>query len=309
MKNVLIPAALCHPDHCTVFPMRTFCKERDGFCASTQRVVAVTLRFHLKWYCKHHTFQRSQLFPSHLPPSFLRNLRGQIWTLTFVSLYLLSANRRRLLMKRWRIHLAARSNCVWEEEKDGKSNRCIFFLVNIIKVRDTQTQILTFRKIKPPCMFYDVLTTSSVYVNTLSMTLTLYLTHYLGARIVMACRDLERAEEARLDILEDTGNENVVIRKLDLSDIRSIRAFAGLINKGASPRDSLVNGAHSSFMLLKQQTRLPSLLFTCIHQQFPVFVFDPHFRGEASERPDKQRGRHDVSLLQDFWWLRNAVGG
>ena len=92
------------------------------------------------------------------------------------------------------------------------------------------------------------------------MTLTLYLTHYLGARIVMACRDLERAEEARLDILEDTGNENVVIRKLDLSDIRSIRAFAGLINKGASPRDSLVNGAHSSFMLLKQQTRFPSLL-------------------------------------------------
>ncbi|XP_054622131.1 retinol dehydrogenase 12-like isoform X2 [Dunckerocampus dactyliophorus] len=53
-----------------------------------------------------------------------------------------------------------------------------------------------------------------------------------GARIIMACRDLERAEEARLDILEDTGNENVVIRKLDLSDSRSIRAFAELINKG-----------------------------------------------------------------------------
>lgn len=53
-----------------------------------------------------------------------------------------------------------------------------------------------------------------------------------GARIVMACRDLERAEEARADILENTGNENVVIRKLDLSDTRSIRAFAEVINKG-----------------------------------------------------------------------------
>lgn len=53
-----------------------------------------------------------------------------------------------------------------------------------------------------------------------------------GARIIMACRDLERAEEARADILEDTGNENVVIRKLDLSDTKSIRAFAELINKG-----------------------------------------------------------------------------
>lgn len=53
-----------------------------------------------------------------------------------------------------------------------------------------------------------------------------------GARIIMACRDLERAEEARLEILEDTGNENLVIRKLDLSDTRSIRAFAELIKKG-----------------------------------------------------------------------------
>lgn len=49
---------------------------------------------------------------------------------------------------------------------------------------------------------------------------------------MMACRDLERAEEARTDILEDTGNENVVIRKLDLSDTKSIRTFAELINKG-----------------------------------------------------------------------------
>lgn len=48
----------------------------------------------------------------------------------------------------------------------------------------------------------------------------------------MACRDLERAEEARTEILEDTGNENLVIRKLDLSDTKSIRAFAELINKG-----------------------------------------------------------------------------
>lgn len=55
---------------------------------------------------------------------------------------------------------------------------------------------------------------------------------FSGARIVMACRDLERAEEARTDILEDTGNENLVIRKLDLSDTKSIRAFAELINKG-----------------------------------------------------------------------------
>lgn len=69
----------------------------------------------------------------------------------------------------------------------------------------------------------------------------------LGARIVMACRDLERAEEARADILEDTGNENVVIRKLDLSDTKSIRAFAELVNKGGllSNICSLIHCTHS----------------------------------------------------------------
>lgn len=56
---------------------------------------------------------------------------------------------------------------------------------------------------------------------------------FIGARIIMACRDLERAEEARTDIFEDTGNENVVIRKLDLSDTKSIKAFAEIINKGS----------------------------------------------------------------------------
>ncbi|KAK2859360.1 hypothetical protein Q5P01_003980 [Channa striata] len=59
----------------------------------------------------------------------------------------------------------------------------------------------------------------------------------------MACRDLERAEEAQAEILEDTGNENIVIRKLDLSDTRSIRAFADLINKEEKQVNILINNA------------------------------------------------------------------
>ncbi|XP_077411188.1 retinol dehydrogenase 12-like isoform X2 [Vanacampus margaritifer] len=64
-----------------------------------------------------------------------------------------------------------------------------------------------------------------------------------GARIIMACRDLERAEEARSEIVEDTGNENVLVRKLDLSDSRSIRAFAELINKEEKQVNILINNA------------------------------------------------------------------
>ncbi|XP_077365635.1 retinol dehydrogenase 12 isoform X1 [Festucalex cinctus] len=64
-----------------------------------------------------------------------------------------------------------------------------------------------------------------------------------GARIIMACRDLERAEEARSEIVEDTGNENVLVRKVDLSDSRSIRAFAELINREEKQVNILINNA------------------------------------------------------------------
>lgn len=53
-----------------------------------------------------------------------------------------------------------------------------------------------------------------------------------GARVIMACRDLEKAEAAREELMQDSGNQNIVVKKLDLSDTKSIRAFAELINKG-----------------------------------------------------------------------------
>jgi retinol dehydrogenase-12 len=43
---------------------------------------------------------------------------------------------------------------------------------------------------------------------------------------------MERAEESKEDILADTGNENITIRRLDLSDTKSIRAFAEVTNRG-----------------------------------------------------------------------------
>lgn len=64
----------------------------------------------------------------------------------------------------------------------------------------------------------------------------------------MACRDLERAEEARTDIFEDTGNENMVIRKLDLSDTKSIKAFAELINKGITFKTHKLNQGDPDFL-------------------------------------------------------------
>ncbi|XP_063500518.1 retinol dehydrogenase 11 isoform X4 [Symphalangus syndactylus] len=47
-----------------------------------------------------------------------------------------------------------------------------------------------------------------------------------GARVYLACRDVEKGELVAKEIQTTTGNQQVFVRKLDLSDTKSIRAFA-----------------------------------------------------------------------------------
>ncbi|XP_006186504.1 retinol dehydrogenase 12 isoform X1 [Camelus dromedarius] len=47
-----------------------------------------------------------------------------------------------------------------------------------------------------------------------------------GARVYIACRDVLKGESAASEIRADTKNSQVLVRKLDLSDTKSIRAFA-----------------------------------------------------------------------------------
>lgn len=54
----------------------------------------------------------------------------------------------------------------------------------------------------------------------------------LGARIIMACRDTEKADAALKEVKGASGNQDVVTRRLDLADSKSIREFAENINKG-----------------------------------------------------------------------------
>ncbi|XP_030623304.1 retinol dehydrogenase 12, like [Chanos chanos] len=64
-----------------------------------------------------------------------------------------------------------------------------------------------------------------------------------GARIIMACRDMEKASAALKEVIELSGNQNVVTRKLDLSDSKSIREFAEAINKEEEQVNILINNA------------------------------------------------------------------
>lgn len=64
-----------------------------------------------------------------------------------------------------------------------------------------------------------------------------------GARVIMACRDMEKAQTALKEVIEGSGNQNVILMKLDLSDTKSIREFADTINKEEAKLNILINNA------------------------------------------------------------------
>lgn len=62
-------------------------------------------------------------------------------------------------------------------------------------------------------------------------------------RVIMACRNMERGEKARAKLVEKTGNTNVVVRKLDLGYMASVREFVEKILKEEPRLDILINNA------------------------------------------------------------------
>jgi retinol dehydrogenase-14 len=65
----------------------------------------------------------------------------------------------------------------------------------------------------------------------------------LGAQTVLACRNEEKAEAAAADIRERTGNGDVAVVKLDLSDLASVADAANAILTRWDRLDVLVNNA------------------------------------------------------------------
>ncbi|XP_030644893.1 dehydrogenase/reductase SDR family member 13 [Chanos chanos] len=64
-----------------------------------------------------------------------------------------------------------------------------------------------------------------------------------GARVILACRDQQRAEAAANDIKRESGNDEVVYLHLDLASLQSVRSFAENFLKTESRLDILINNA------------------------------------------------------------------
>jgi retinol dehydrogenase-11 len=61
--------------------------------------------------------------------------------------------------------------------------------------------------------------------------------------VILACRNQKRADDARKKIIRETGNEDVVVKLVDMASFESVRAFAKEINETEDRLDVLVNNA------------------------------------------------------------------
>ncbi|XP_048745375.2 retinol dehydrogenase 13-like isoform X3 [Ostrea edulis] len=65
-----------------------------------------------------------------------------------------------------------------------------------------------------------------------------------GARVILACRNLQKAEDARKKILKELqSNCDVIVRHLDLSSMKSVRQFVRETFEQESRLDILINNA------------------------------------------------------------------
>lgn len=73
---------------------------------------------------------------------------------------------------------------------------------------------------------------------------------YLGARVIVACRSVEKAQQAVDEITEECGTTTggtLLVQQLDLADMSSIRACADRILKTEKNINLLINNAGVMF--------------------------------------------------------------
>ncbi len=78
--------------------------------------------------------------------------------------------------------------------------------------------------------------------NGIGFETTLAMAKY-GFKVVMACRNMKKAEKAKSAILQKSPDADLDILQLDLSDLNSVRAFAKNYKNNYSQLDVLINNA------------------------------------------------------------------
>lgn len=64
-----------------------------------------------------------------------------------------------------------------------------------------------------------------------------------GAKVVMACRSMEKGEKAKAEIVKEQPKGEIIVLVLDLADLESVRTFAEIFNRRIDRLDILMNNA------------------------------------------------------------------
>jgi retinol dehydrogenase-12 len=64
-----------------------------------------------------------------------------------------------------------------------------------------------------------------------------------GAHVILACRDLNKADNAAAEIKKISGNQSVEVQYLDLADLETVRQFSERVHKTHKKVDLLINNA------------------------------------------------------------------
>lgn len=89
--------------------------------------------------------------------------------------------------------------------------------------------------------------------------------------MILACRDLTRARLAADEIRQRSGNGNVVVKKLDLACLQSVRDLAKDVEENEQRLDVLINNAGNlqPFVYLGSQE---SVTLTLVLSFFVLFL-------------------------------------
>ncbi|KAH7963530.1 hypothetical protein HPB52_021297 [Rhipicephalus sanguineus] len=101
------------------------------------------------------------------------------------------------------------------------------------------------------------------------------------ARVILACRNLQRAHQAAQDIFAETG-EMVAVKQLDLCSFESVRTFAEDVLRTESRLDVLINNAGNIPGKWQQQRIVLSA-----HNDVALFAQTSCFSPKTATRTDK----------------------
>lgn len=92
-----------------------------------------------------------------------------------------------------------------------------------------------------------------------------------GARVILACRDMDRANKAAEEVRKRSGNEDVIVKKLDLASLQSVRQLAKDVLASEERLDVLVNNAGRC---ISDEVRyIPTSLRRVLSKQRNILIF------------------------------------